>query len=58
MIKDSTEFLEKILEGLSQAGRKAYHISDPTETTDSSDTTNFVVQFIPRKPKNTKGEAR
>ena len=56
MIKDLKDFSEAIEAMLLRRGLKGYRISGPTEATGSSDTTNFVVQFIPRKPKNTKGE--
>ena len=50
MIKDLKDFTEQFEAILLRRGLKGLRISEPTETTDSSDTTNFVVQFIPRKP--------
>ena len=51
MIKDLKDFSAAIEAMNIRLGLKGYRISDPAETTDSSDTTNLVVQFIPRKPK-------
>ena len=50
MIKDLKDFTAAIEAMNIELGLKGLHISEPAETTDSSDTTNFVVQFIPRKP--------
>ena len=51
MIKDLKDFTEWIEAMNIRRGLKGLRISDPTVMTDSSDTTNLVVQFIPRKPK-------
>ena len=51
MIKDLKDFSAAIEAMNIELGLKGLRISDPTEMTDSSDTTNFVVQFIPRKPR-------
>ena len=51
MIKDLKDYSAAIEAMNIRLGLKGHRISEPTETTDSSDTTNFVVQFIPRKPK-------